>query len=372
MDVLEQNNVVESRLCALATAKKVPISGCFELLPLCNMNCDMCYVRLSREAMEKQGRLRTVEEWLMLANEMKKAGTLFILLTGGEPFLYPEFKRLYTELIQMGMIVTINTNGTLIDEEWAEFLGKYRPRRVNITLYGPNDKVYADLCHYPGGFHKVMQGVERLKAQKVDVKLNGSLVKSNKESWKDLVKIAEDLEVPIEIVTYIYPATRERNLPYDMQARLEPEEAAKLWLEIYEAQCGSEMFKEYAKKNIKIFSETEHHPMKAKCMDCRAGRSSFIINWKGQMHPCIMMSQPAVPVFEVGFEKAWKEIVDWTEKVILSEACASCKHREVCSVCAASAFLEGGDFSKKPEYVCRFTECILKYQRERLEQLDGQ
>lgn len=372
MDILEQQESVESRLCALATAKKVPINGCFELLPLCNMNCDMCYVRLDRETMEKQGRLRTADEWLMLAKEMKKAGTLFILLTGGEPFLYPEFKRLYTELLQMGMIITINTNGTMIDEEWAEFLGTYRPRRVNITLYGSNDVVYADLCHYPGGFRKVIQGIKLLKAQQVDVKLNGSLVKSNKESWKDLVTIAEELQVPIKIDTYMYPATRERNLPYNMQARLEPEEAARLWMEIYEAQCGTEAFAEYARKSMKTFSETKQQPVEAKCMDCRAGRSSFIINWKGQMHPCIMMSQPAVPVFEVGFENAWKKIVDWTEQIVLSKACASCEHREVCTVCAASTFLEGGDFETKPDYVCKFAEYMLKYQRERLEQLDGQ
>lgn len=62
--------------------------GVLELLPLCNLNCDMCYVRMSREEMEEVGRLRTMEEWTKTAEDMMKAGTLFVLLTGGEPLLY--------------------------------------------------------------------------------------------------------------------------------------------------------------------------------------------------------------------------------------------------------------------------------------------
>ena len=40
---------------AMAAEKKVPLYGVLELLPLCNLNCDMCYVRMSREEMEQGG-----------------------------------------------------------------------------------------------------------------------------------------------------------------------------------------------------------------------------------------------------------------------------------------------------------------------------
>ena len=78
----------EKYLIGRAAEKHVPLNASLELLPLCNMNCDMCYVRLSREEMEAQGRLRRADEWLALAEQMRKAGTLFVLLTGGEPLLY--------------------------------------------------------------------------------------------------------------------------------------------------------------------------------------------------------------------------------------------------------------------------------------------
>ena len=35
-----------------ATAAGIPLSGTFELTPVCNVDCKMCYVRLSRQAQE--------------------------------------------------------------------------------------------------------------------------------------------------------------------------------------------------------------------------------------------------------------------------------------------------------------------------------
>ena len=74
--------------------------------------------------METKGKLRTAGEWIEIAKQMKEAGVLFLLLTGGEPLLYAEFREVYLALKEMGMIITLNTNGTMIDEKWADFFGK--------------------------------------------------------------------------------------------------------------------------------------------------------------------------------------------------------------------------------------------------------
>ena len=62
----------ERILIAKAGETHTPISGSFELLPLCNMNCDMCYVRLDQKEMERQGRLRTADEWLVLQSRCRR------------------------------------------------------------------------------------------------------------------------------------------------------------------------------------------------------------------------------------------------------------------------------------------------------------
>ena len=112
MDPIQEVTTLERRLALKAQTKRIPINGSIELLPLCNMKCDMCYVRLSKEEMDKQGRLRTWEEWLEIGRQMKESGTLFLLLTGGEPLMFPDFRKLYLGLRDLGMAITINTNAT--------------------------------------------------------------------------------------------------------------------------------------------------------------------------------------------------------------------------------------------------------------------
>ena len=51
MELLNDASTREQLLIKKAKQQQIPITGSIELLPLCNMNCDMCYVRLSREEM---------------------------------------------------------------------------------------------------------------------------------------------------------------------------------------------------------------------------------------------------------------------------------------------------------------------------------
>ena len=48
---------------------------------------------------------------------------------GGEPLLVPGFKELYLALKAEGMVLTLNTNGTLLDEQWADFFARHKPRQ---------------------------------------------------------------------------------------------------------------------------------------------------------------------------------------------------------------------------------------------------
>ena len=92
---------LEKMLMARAAQQYRPINGSIELLPLCNMNCRMCYVRLSRQEMDQMGSLHPLEDWMRITEEMQKAGVVFMLLTGGEPLLYPGFRELYLKLQAM-------------------------------------------------------------------------------------------------------------------------------------------------------------------------------------------------------------------------------------------------------------------------------
>ena len=74
-----EKDTAEAFLLRRAAKTGVPITGSFELTPLCNLNCKMCYVRMNRTEQEKISRLQTAEEWTALAEKLRDAGTLFLL-----------------------------------------------------------------------------------------------------------------------------------------------------------------------------------------------------------------------------------------------------------------------------------------------------
>ena len=61
--------------------KGIPVSGTFELTSRCNFRCEMCYVH-GENCKSKE---LSAEEWIALGECAKDAGTVFLLLTGGEP-----------------------------------------------------------------------------------------------------------------------------------------------------------------------------------------------------------------------------------------------------------------------------------------------
>lgn len=347
-----ETNTIEKAMLRRASAAQRPITGTLELLPICNMNCDMCYIRLSRTEMEKKGRMRTADEWISMGEEMERAGVLFLLLTGGEPLLFPDFRRLYLSLRERGIILTVNTNGTLIDADWAAFFGENKPRRINITLYGADDRAYEMLCHYPGGFEKTVQGIRLLKERGVDVKINGSVTKSNRNDMEKIYAIGRELGAPVHMDTYMLPGIHERKFPFEAQSRLEPEEAAAAEMEMLRNEMNPEAFRMYVrqmllqiKKEGNVYSEG---------ITCMAGNCSFAVNWQGEMRPCVTLEEPSVPVFETGFESAWQQISEKVNAYRVNEKCRQCRLRPVCKTCVASARLETGEYDGLPEYLCRY------------------
>lgn len=360
MEPLEFQGSLEEFLCEKATINRSPINAILELTPLCNMDCKMCFIRLSPEEMQKKGRLRSAEEWISLGKELRDAGTLFVLLTGGEPLLHPGFRDIYKSLKQLGMILTVNTNGTLIDEDWAEFFAEYTPRRINITLYGKDECTYQNLCHYPAGFQKTVNAIRFLQERNVDVKVNGSITPENVEDIDELFSVVERMDAVWKFDTYMYPASRERAVVFEQSSRLSSEAAAAARVELIRKREGKEKFPVFASQFIERGNAAPGE-YTAPLIKCRAGKSSFVINWQGMMRPCVMLSVPQEPVFDIGFLAAWERIVEKFAGIRLNAKCGACTMRDVCQTCAACAFLETGSFDGVPEYMCQYTKETLKF-----------
>lgn len=362
---LKSEPIISKYLFMKAGKNKIPLSGTFELLPMCNMDCKMCYIRKDKKEVDEKGGLKSADEWISLAKEAQKEGMLFLLLTGGEPFLYKDFKYLYKELKKLGLMIAINTNGTLLSEEIVNWLADDPPYRINMTIYGGSNKTYERLCNNPKGFDQITRAAELLKKAGISVKLNASITPENIEDIEEMFDFAKRFDFYIDTTTYMFPPIRKDENLIGCGERFTSKESGIYAVEIDKLRFPKDELK-LRIDNIRKRAVNEGASLDS-CkityenkVVCRAGSSTFWITWDGKMSPCGMMNYPFINVFEYGFLKSWRYIVDETSKIRTASECSNCKNRLVCPTCAAIAVSETGNFDKIPKYACEYTEAMLE------------
>lgn len=337
----------------------IPLSGSFELTPVCNMACKMCYVRMTKQEQEACAPLRTAEEWIELGRQARDQGMLYLLLTGGEPFLRKDFREIFQALHRMGLILTINSNGTLIDEETIEWLKQTPPSRINITLYGASDATYERLCCNPKGYTQATKAIRLLKEAGITVKINCSLTPYNAADVDGIFAFARNEKLIVQASSYMFPPLRRDESMVGQNDRFSPEEASYYSARLVSLLNGEDAFLRRLEQGLPpLPSETEDcDDGEGEGLRCRAGKCSFWVTWTGNMTACGMI--PAVDslnVFKDGFESSWKAVKEQVAAIRLPAKCASCEARDTCRSCAAMVYTESGNFHTVPEYRCAMTK----------------
>ena len=348
----------------------IPLNGTFELTPLCNMNCRMCYVRMDREQQEAIAPLRTAEEWLELGRTAKERGMTYLLLTGGEPFLRPDFRQIMQGLHRMGFVLSINSNGTMIDEKTVEWLKETPPIRINITLYGASDETYGRLCRNPRGFTQVTKAIHLLKEAGILVKLNCSVTPYNAEDLEQIFAFAEKEELVVQATSYMFPPLRRDASKVGWNDRFSAEESARqeAWINVY--QNGREAYLKHmeSEEMASLSGDIEEDCMpveegngdgdsygkEGERIRCRAGKCSFWVTWDGRFLPCGMLpGENALNVFEAGFDAAWEQAKAEAAAIRLPVRCSTCSLKDKCRACAAMVYTESGNYHDVPVYRCQ-------------------
>jgi len=147
--------------------------------PACNLDCAYCFF-LDKEVLYPGSKFRMDEEmlerYLRQLIESHQAQEVNIAWQGGEPTLMGlEFYRKALELAEkyrrpgMTFLHTMQTNGTLLDDEWAAFFKEHN-FLIGISLDGPprlHDVYRVDKGGRPT-FEHVMRGVRFLQKHQVD------------------------------------------------------------------------------------------------------------------------------------------------------------------------------------------------------------
>lgn len=329
---------------------------------------------MSKEKQESIARLRTKEEWIELAKKAKEKGLLFLLLTGGEPFLVKDFKELYIELYKMGFCISVNSNGTMIDEDVIEWLKHYPPMRMNITLYGASDETYGRLCNNPKGFTQIVKALSLLNENNIQVKLNCSVTPYNKDDLKQMMDFAEEHDLPIQAASYMFPPLRKDETKIGQNDRFTAEDAALYGAYISAYSNGFDRFKEYIESGQLALYDADDDcgVVEGEHMRCRAGITSFWMTWEGKMLPCGMIPEGGLDPWEVGFDEAWENTKNIVSEIKLPVKCAGCGKKDECMTCAAMVYTETGTYDKVPQYRCEMTKNYPEACKKVLKELEQQ
>lgn len=366
--------MISEYLYQKASANKVPLNGTFELSPVCNLACKMCYVRRTPKQLQQQGKqLIHWEKWLDLARQCREAGTLYLLLTGGEPFLYPGFRELYTRLHQMGFLIAINTNATLIDRETVDWLKQAAPYRLNVTLYGASPETYRRICGQADGFERTIAALRMMKEAGLRVIINASMIPENQEDLEAIFAIGKELGLYVRMSTYMFPPMRREKESGD--SRFAPEESAQMYLRRLRCQNTREeceqMMRIQIQRTAQLSGAEDDWGSDVEYMRCRAGRSTFWVNWEGYMTACGMLDFPRrEQPFLDSFSDCWSRLTDAVRTTPVLQGCAGCRKREVCRPCVAMIYGETGRVDEKAPYLCRLADEVLRRMEEELEELD--
>jgi uncharacterized protein len=145
----------------------------------CNLDCAYCFF-LDKEVLYPGSKFRmtdpVLEQYIRQLIESHQIDEVNIAWQGGEPTLMGlDFYRKVMALVEkyrrpgMRFLHTLQTNGTLLDEEWAAFLKEYN-FLVGISLDGPrelHDVYRVDKGGRPT-FDRVMSGVRLLQKHGVE------------------------------------------------------------------------------------------------------------------------------------------------------------------------------------------------------------
>lgn len=352
-----------------AKKMEIPVTASFELTARCNFHCKMCYLCRFPEDKEATKQELTATQWIRLGEEARDAGVFFVTITGGEIFLRKDFKQIYEAFANMGFNITLHTNGSMITDEVAQWLGKIPPAKVSITVYGASPETYEEITGHRDGFERTLRGIKALVDNRIHTEIKTTVVKTNQNEFDKMMQLADKLGIELGVVNYVGPR-RDDVCTDPLANRLDPKETA-----IYEKKFQDYKYNIYLNKmkgkaeihssdrkdiknieqntehttehNIDTISEPDNNAFK-----CSAGKYACWFTWNGKMTACGLLPNPALNVLDKPIKELWSELKAKCNEIPKCQDCKDCEVIEYCMACPARLYSETGSFSKKAAYLC--------------------
>lgn len=331
------------RLREKIVGKRVPLAGSLELTFRCNLRCVHCYLGDARAGIPGTEEL-SYGEICDLLDQIVDEGCLWLLLTGGEPLLRPDFLDIYAYAKAKGLLITLFTNGTLISPEIADYLREWRPFVMEISLYGATKETYERVTGVPGSYERCLRGIELLLDRNVPLRLKTMAMTLTKHEICAMKKYAKEQGVGFRFDPLINAGLDGSGDPTEL--RLTPEEILQFDLDDEQRRDGFLRFCD------RFLGRGEKHEY---VYICGVGILTFHIDPYGMLSLCVISRGESYDLRRGSFREGWQEFIPQVryERASDDYQCNQCELISLCGQCPGWAQLEHGDQEARVEFLCR-------------------
>ncbi len=288
----------------------------------CTANCPTCQLRKQLHRDLANARKLSFEQWMTIFADASKLGVKRLDISGGEPTLYKRLTDLIRAGKQYGWFVNVNTNGSLINEEYAQRLLAAGLDSVSISIYSADPEVHDEMRCHPGLWQKATRAV-RIFSQLREDYPNFSpltqtlLCRENFRDLRDLIELHYSLGSDRVAFTYLEGdfegkyllneaeiAEFRRGVMPDVRAfcaTLDPAvrgEAVRVVESVYSETINS----------TANFAKGLYRPPELGLPPCQRPKNFTILLANGDVHPCNMVEYSHEPIMGNLFEKSLPEI----------------------------------------------------------------
>jgi len=339
----------------------------------CNLRCKHCFFEGDDSLYNTDGDLCAEELSKIAQNLHEKFNTIAVSLTGGETLLCKSIFDLLKQLKNSGIIVSLQTNGTLLTREKAQKLASILNKEtdfVQISLDGSCAEIY-DAVRGKGNYEKAINAIKYLTEQGIRVNVNCTPTSYNDFDLFELYKLCDECNVSKFSISAFVPC-------FEEQTKMLPDfetiicEASKI------INSAKSTFFEF---NYRFYDFVQNSRLRALADDyikekkppagvvwdliCHKHNTLFI-NSKGKVYLCFgceACSEPIGDCKKDSLEEIWNnrfKNIFFNKRLAKEMKCKACKYFLYCKGgCMASAYKKYKDINA-PDGLCRYAKEIFQ------------
>ena len=305
-----------------------PLDYYFDFTDACNLKCTHCY---NREILNNN--TMTEEQIVHVIKDMYDNGVMRLHLAGGEPTMFKDKLRKYMETAKKyGIVTSMSTNGTLIDDEIGDILKDNDVISITISIESADEKKNAKI-RGKEVLSKSIEGIKKISEYRKNKKAHFNIsikmsydINNTEEDFEDMISLARKLNV--DTLKLINP---ERCIYHE---RHYYSDTAKKY---YQIQGIIRKLQELYKDSLNI--TIVNSPVNLYCTTglpnmkgCIGAQELIAINPNGQVTPCLMNKYDLGNIFEdISIKDIYKsDKIKNYKKLISDYHCEDCKYSPQC------------------------------------------